>query len=315
MPDDAMKSVTVRGFAKINLFLDVTGRRADGYHLVNMVMQSLDLHDTLRIERTGRPGKSRLEIRDPDGRFSGLEDDERNLVLRAEKALRERYSEKIPQEEGLHFTLEKNIPMGAGLAGGSADAAAALIGLDRLFSLGLSDQEIAEAGLSLGADIPYCLTGGTMRSQGIGEILTPLPKLPDCTVLLVKPQGSASTKEIYTALDGGEILHPSWETFSEVLGAGDLQGVAGLLSNVLEPVTAPMIPDIDVIRRELLAAGALGARMTGSGSVVFGIFAEEEAAAGAQEKLREGHPEWDIRTARPITLDTVRAHRFAEEGE
>lgn len=319
----------VRAFAKINLFLDVTGRRADGYHLVNMVMQSIGLCDDLYFEDAGHPGKDALTIAVPadmageqagdTGMFAGIETDERNLVLKAVNLLRERYAERFPADARLNIRLEKRIPAEAGLGGGSADAAAALLAVNRLFSLGLSEEELADCALKLGADVPFCLFGGTKRSEGIGEILTPLADFPDCAVVVAKPAGSASTKEIYQGLDGMEtVSHPSWPDFERALkGEGKEQErflrAAGQLrgrTNILEPVTSPLVPAIGELTDLLYREGATGAMMTGSGSAVFGLFADEEAAVPAVQAIRASGRSIATFLTHPVNSRQIAEGRF-----
>ncbi|MCR5674307.1 MAG: 4-(cytidine 5'-diphospho)-2-C-methyl-D-erythritol kinase [Lachnospiraceae bacterium] len=324
MNDTEKQSIRVRALAKINLFLDVTGKRPDGYHLVNMAMQSIDLHDVLTVSvdagTCGPNGEFRdtLRIEDASGTgvFARLEADDRNLVLRAAKALRERCAARFPNECGLSFVLQKRIPMEAGLGGGSADAAAALLAVNRLFTLGLTDTELAETALTLGADVPFCLTGGTMRAQGIGEVLTPLPDMADCVILIAKPSGSASTKEIYSALDAKtDTVHPDWDAFETALGnagrsAASFASFAGSLANVLEPVTTPLVPAVGELVHKLPSLGAPGARMTGSGSAVFGLFSDSAAAEDAMDKLKREDPALSLFLTRPVNSSFMAENRF-----
>lgn len=270
--------VTMQAHAKINLGLDVTGRREDGYHLVRMIMQALELHDTLYLEKSDLPG-IQLESDAP-----GLASDKSNLIVRAGELLLENYA----PGKGVHIKLEKQIPLAAGLAGGSADAAATLRGINELYKLGISDAELCRLGVRLGADIPYCIMGGTALSEGIGEVLTPLPDLPFCWVVLGKPQEGMSTAEAYRELDAmTDIRHPDIDGQIRALQEGSLTGVAERLGNVLEPVTVLHQPEVETIRIILLEAGAVGARMSGSGPTVFGIFTEEEKALKACSVLKQ----------------------------
>lgn len=268
----------IRAHAKINLSLDIVGRREDGYHFVRMVMQSLALHDTLLLETCADPGVWLTTDR------RELAVDDSNLVHRAAARLLQMYC----PGQGVRIHLEKRIPLSAGLAGGSTDAAAALRGMNDLFSLGLTEEALARLGVQLGADIPFCLCGGTALSEGIGEILTALPALPPCHILLAKPEKGMSTAEAYKAFDAEtEVRHPDTDGQIRALQSGDLAGVAATLGNVLEPVTEVQYPEVESIRQCMLREGALGARMSGSGPTVFGIFTEAEKAEKACSVLKK----------------------------
>ena len=267
----------IEAHAKINLGLDVTGRREDGYHLVRMIMQELELHDTLWLEKSREPGVQLISDE------PALGADRSNLIVRAAELLLGLY---MP-EEGVRIRLEKRIPLAAGLAGGSADAAAALRGINELFELNLDDAELCRLGVQLGADVPYCIMGGTALSEGIGEVLTILPTLPSCYIVLGKPEEGMSTAEAYHLLDAQkEIRHPDIDGQIRALKREDLAGVAERVGNVLEPVTAARQPEVDAIRRQLMEAGAAGACMSGSGPTVFGIFTEAEKAQRACSVLK-----------------------------
>ena len=268
----------IRAHAKINLSLDIVGRREDGYHFVRMVMQSLALHDTLLLETCTDPGVWLTTDR------RELAVDDSNLVHRAAARLLQMYC----PGQGVRIHLEKRIPLSAGLAGGSTDAAAALRGMNDLFSLGLTEEALARLGVQLGADIPFCLCGGTALSEGIGEILTALPALPPCHILLAKPEKGMSTAEAYKAFDAEtEVRHPDTDGQIRALQSGDLAGVAATLGNVLEQVTEVQYPEVESIRQCMLREGALGARMSGSGPTVFGIFTEAEKAEKACSVLKK----------------------------
>ena len=305
----------VRAYAKINLFLDVTGRRDDGYHLVDLVMQSVGLHDGLYFT-LAEGSTDTLSIVDADGTgmFAGLESDERNLVLRAVRLLRERYSERFPADLCLDIRLEKRIPSQAGLAGGSADAAAALIAVNRLFSLELSGKEVEEAALTLGADVPFCLCCGTLRAEGIGELLSPLSPMPDCALLIAKPDGSASTRDIYTAIDNEDTGHPDYERMASALRSGDIASVSAALANIMEPITAARVPDITHIISDMQGSGALAARMSGSGSAVFGIFDDAAAAERCADTLRGSGYVRSVYVTAPISAEDALEKRFLPEG-
>ena len=274
-----MNHLELKALAKINLGLDVTGRRENGYHDVRMIMQSVYLYDNVRLEKTGADGEIRLK-----SNLGYLPADENNIAYKAAKIL----TEEFDIREGVQITLDKHIPVAAGMAGGSSDAAAVLFGMNRMFGLHLSQQELMDRGVKLGADVPYCIMRGTVLAEGIGEILTPLPAMPKCTVLIAKPPVSVSTKTVYEALDSQEITeHPDIDGIIRGLEAGSLKQVAQCMGNVLEDVTIPLYPVIDQIKQEMLAAGAAGAMMSGSGPTVFGLFENRAQARAAQQKIRE----------------------------
>lgn len=282
------KTVTKKAYAKVNLGLDIVGLREDGYHLVKMIMQTIDLFDVLTFQPAERPGiflKISEKSTIPD--VADVPTDGRNLIVKAAGRILEKAG--IP-EAGVEILLEKHIPMAAGMAGGSTDCAAALRGVAELMELDLGEKELAEIGVSLGADVPYCLMGGTALSEGIGEVLTPLPALPPCGFLIVKPEFGAATKEVYGAYDRlmpEEIRHPDIDGMTEALKQGDLSGVAARLGNVLEPVTVAMHPQIRTIEDLIRRSGVKDTIMTGSGPTVFGILPETiKDAEHAAEKSR-----------------------------
>ena len=266
-----MQKVQRKAYAKLNLGLDITGRREDGYHLVRMIMHTIPLYDVLTFEKCDAPGVSlRLSEKSMLPDAGKVPTDERNLIVKAARKMMDKYS----ISEGVRITLEKNIPMEAGMAGGSTDCAAALRGMAELFELPASDGELREIGVTLGADVPYCIMGGTALSEGIGEILTPLDPLPDCGFVIIKPAFGASTKEVYGAYDSlkpEEINHPDIDGMVQALKNRDLSGVMDRLGNVLEQVTAEMHPEIHQIEDLLRSEGVPAAIMTGSGPTVFGM--------------------------------------------
>lgn len=267
----------IEAYAKINLGLDVTRKRPDGYHEVRMIMQSLRLHDTLDMEVTKRPG---IVI---ETNMKYLPTDGRNLIYRACDTLMRRQD----IHGGVHIVLDKVIPMAAGLAGGSADAAAALVGMNRLFDLGMSREELMRVGVSLGADIPFCLLGGTALAEGIGEKLTVMDPLPPCYVLLAKPDIRVSTKSVYEALDEARIVtRPDIDALLRLLRAGDLSGIGAALSNILENVTIKRYPVIEKIKRRMQDFGACGTLMSGSGPTVFGLFTQKRKGEEAFEEMK-----------------------------
>ena len=270
---------TQRAYAKINIGLDVLRRRADGYHEVKMIMQTVDIYDELVLERRKEPG---IELRMDNSELPSGGD---NLICRAADLL---FREK-KITGGVNISLTKRIPIAAGMAGGSADAAAALRGVNELFDLGYSLKELQALGVGLGADIPYCLTGGTMLSEGIGEILTPLPAPPAAHLVIAKPDINVSTAFVYGNLHADSLAwHPDIDGMIAALQKGDLDGITGRLGNVLETVTVKAHPVIEQIKELLRKQGAENALMSGSGPTVFGIFKEKETAARAAEAVERG---------------------------
>ncbi len=270
---------TQRAYAKINIGLDVLRRRADGYHEVKMIMQTVDIYDELVLERRKEPG---IELRMDNSELPSGGD---NLICRAADLL---FREK-KITEGVNISLTKRIPIAAGMAGGSADAAAALRGLNELFDMGYSLKELQALGVGLGADIPYCLAGGTMLSEGIGEILTPLPAPPAAHLVIAKPDINVSTAFVYGNLHADRLAwHPDIDGMIVALQKGDLDGITDRLGNVLETVTVKAHPVIEQIRELLRKQGAENALMSGSGPTVFGIFKEKETAARAAEAVERG---------------------------
>ncbi len=271
------EKIELKALAKINLGLDVLGRRENGYHDVRMVMQTIYLYDNVTLEKTEESG-IRLETN-----LFYLPVDEKNIAYKAAKLLMDEFH----IEEGVKITLEKYIPVAAGMAGGSSNAAAVLVGMNRLFGLGLSEEDLMERGVNLGADVPYCVMRGTVLAEGIGEILTPQPPLPRCYILVAKPGISVSTKVVYEKLDSHEIEeHPDIDGLLAGLEAGDLKKVAASMGNVLECVTIDDYPVIEDIKNMMKKHGALNAMMSGSGPTVFGIFEEKHVAKEAMNKIR-----------------------------
>jgi len=274
----------LRATAKINLALDVLRKREDGYHEVRMVMQMVGMYDRLSMQPvSGRPG-IRLE-----SNLSYIPTDENNLVVKAAKLLMDEAGVK----DGLDIRLDKFIPVAAGLAGGSSDAAMAMVGVNRLFHLGLTQKALMERGRLIGADVPFCILRGTALSEGIGEILTPLPSIPDVYILLCKPNISVSTRDVYNALDAAAIpFHPDVDGMIRAIREGDLKGIVqpDRMANVLEDVTGPRYPVIGQIEKIMLEEGAVRAVMSGSGPTVFGIFEDRDKAETCRMRLRAERP-------------------------
>lgn len=274
---DNRKTITRNACAKINLGLDVVGVREDGYHLLRMIMQQIDLFDTLTFTVTDAQGTGEIRLIDESGLSPDGQD---NLICRAIRMMEEKYHLRADIE----VRLIKRIPVAAGLAGGSTDAAAAFTAVRDLLLPQVTDSELMELGVRLGADIPYCIAGGIKLSEGIGEILTALPPMPECAIVLIKPEESASTAHVYKAVDSlGGYHHPDIDGQIEALRAGDLRGLAERCENVLELVTGEDLPVIGRIEDFLIKQGALGACMSGSGPSVFGIFETREQAENARQ--------------------------------
>lgn len=272
-----MEERKLRAYAKINLALDVVGRLENGYHLVKMIMQTVGIYDELTFEKT----EGEISISTNCGE---LPLDQGNLIYKAVLLMKETYGIR----GGVRVHLEKNIPIAAGMAGGSTDAAAALKAMNDLYGLDLSTQELMQIGVKIGADVPYCILGGTALSEGIGEILTPLKKAPRCVLLVAKPGINVSTKEVYQRLDSKEIpAHPDVDGMVIAIAEGNLSGIAERLGNVLETVTVELHPIISQIKKVMLEEGALGSLMSGSGPTVFGIFETEEQAQKAMKAIEE----------------------------
>ena len=268
----------LRALAKINLGLDILRKREDGYHEVRMIMQTIQMYDVLEMKKVKKPGIS-LTVNYPY-----IPNDERNLVYKAAKLLMDEFQIK----EGVEIRLEKFIPVAAGMAGGSSDAAAALVGINRLFKLGLSEKELMDRAVNIGADVPYCVMRGTALAEGIGEKLTRIAQVPDCYVLVGKPGISVSTKTAYESLQLDKIqVHPDIDGMIKDIENGDLLAMTEKMGNVFEPGIIGKYPVIGEIKELMEANGALKAMMSGSGPTVFGIFDSREKMEAAAAVLRE----------------------------
>ena len=282
----------LKAYAKINLGLDVVRKREDGYHEVRMIMQTVNLYDRIDMNRT-EDGVIRTETNLPF-----VPDGEGNLAWRAAKLLLDEAGIK----DGVTIRIRKYIPVAAGMAGGSTDAAAVLVGVNRMFDLGFTKKELMERGVKLGADVPYCIMRGTALSEGIGEILTELPPSPKCHLVIAKPQISVSTKAVYGKLRVNELApeeHPDIDGMTEAIRNGDLDGVISRLGNVLETVTIPDHPEIARIKSMMMENGACGSLMSGSGPTVFGIYKDRELAEKTCQALKEAD---DGRLTRQVYL-------------
>ena len=276
-----MEQLTIYANAKINLALDVLNRRPDGYHTVRMIMQSLSLCDTLVLQKTTEPGII-LSAKHPE-LFPDVTWDEHNLIYKAARL----FMDTCSIAEGVHITIDKQIPSAAGLAGGSSDAAATLKGLNQLFEKKLSMEELQALGVKLGADIPYCIQLGTALSEGIGEILTALPDAPALYCVLVKPEAAVSTKYVYQNLNLAQAAHPDIDAALDAINTGNINNLCANLDNILEPVARTLCPEIEHIEAKFTELGALGTCMSGSGPTVFGLFTDNNAAKKACEYFLE----------------------------
>ncbi len=272
-----MNSIDLKSRAKINLSIDVLGKRDDGYHIVEMIMQTIDLYDNLKITKI-------------EGDFIKIKSDSEdiplnqdNIVYKAADILKKRFNIK----DGVEISIQKNIPVAAGMAGGSSNAAAVLVGLNKVWNLGLSESELKEIGLQLGADVPFCITGGSALAQGIGEKLTNIHGLSEgVNILVCKPDIFVSTKEVYQSLDMNKVQkRPENQKLIESLKNDDIKYVSENMVNVLEEVTASKYKEIKQIEATMMKNKALGSMMSGSGPTVFGLFDNKEYAIKAKEEL------------------------------
>ena len=286
-----MDRMQLRALAKINLGLDVLRRREDGYHEVRMIMQTVHIFDQLQLEKRREEG---IRVRT---NLYYLPENENNLVFKAAKLLWEGFG--LPG--GISIQLKKYIPVAAGMAGGSSDAAAVLFGMNRMYDLGLSMQELMQRGVQIGADVPYCIMRGTALAEGIGEVLSPLPPMPPCTILVAKPGIGGSTRFVFENLKANGLeYHPDIDGMLAALKAQNLKELAEHMDqgNVLETVTIPAYPVIQKLKETMLGCGALTALMSGSGPTVFGIFESRQSAKRAYGVLKRG------RLAKQIFLTT-----------
>lgn len=272
-----MELIKRKAYAKINLGLDVIRRREDGYHEVKMIMQNIGVCDELAFEKQESGIELRIDTLE-------LPADGNNLIYRTAKLIMEEFGIK----EGVKIYLKKRIPIAAGLAGGSTDAAAVFYGMNKLFDLKMTQEKMCELGVKIGADVPYCIMGGTALAEGIGEQLTPLPDAPKATVLLAKPDITVSTKMVYERLNVPELkFHPDIDGMTKAVLRHDLSGIIERMGNVLENVTIQEYPVIEQIKNMMKEQGAANALMSGSGPTVFGIFENQEQAAKAYMEIKK----------------------------
>lgn len=268
-----MDKLDYRARAKINLGLDVCRRLENGYHEVKMILQSVNIYDELTFQKRTTPDVV-LSVQSKDY----LGDLNSNLIVRAANLMKQQYN----ISDGIGIKLKKNIPVAAGMAGGSTDAAATMIAMNELFELGLSTEQLMKDSVSLGADIPFCIMGGTALAEGIGDKLTPLPAPPQAILLVVKPPIMVSTKWVYETLRVQELTsRPDIDGMAEALRQGDLKGITNRMANVMETVTEKKYPIITDIKKMMIGTGAMNAVMSGSGPSIFGIFLNKDAARAA----------------------------------
>ena len=285
-----MNSIQLKSRAKINLSIDVLGKRQDGYHLVEMIMQTIDLYDIIKIKE--------IDI-DEININSNSEDiplNKDNIVYKAAKLLKDEFNIK----KGIDIFIEKNIPVAAGMAGGSSNAAAVLVGLNKLWNLNLSEVKLQEIGLKLGADVPFCISGGAALAEGIGEKLTSIKGLSEDTIILVcKPNLFVSTKDVYKGLDLEHIKHrPDNKFLIQCLREGNINLLSKNMVNLLEDVTSKMHEEIKEIENTMLEYNALGSMMSGSGPTVFGLFDnEDDALNGKVELLKKYNQVYIVRSS------------------
>lgn len=276
-----IKHLGLKAYGKINLGLDVLRKREDGYHDVRMIMQTVGIFDRIDLIWKPDPG---IQV---ETNLYYLPNNENNLVYKAAKLLMDEFH----ITHGVMIRLKKFIPVAAGMAGGSSDAAAVLFGVNKMFGLGLTTRDLMDRGVKIGADVPFCILRGTALSEGIGEVLTPLPPVPQCQVLIAKPGISVSTKFVYENLHANDLRpdqHPDIDGIVTAIRQKDLYGIADKLGNVLETVTVREYPVIQEIKDKMMEYGAVGSLMSGSGPTVFGLFTSPRAAGEAYEELRFG---------------------------
>ncbi|OPJ54802.1 4-(cytidine 5'-diphospho)-2-C-methyl-D-erythritol kinase [Alkalithermobacter paradoxus] len=274
--------IKLKSRAKINLSIDVVGKREDGYHLVEMIMQSIDLYDNIQIEEI----KEDKIIIQSENKNVPL--DESNIMYKAASLVKQKFNIKT----GVKINLHKNIPVAAGMAGGSSNGAAVLVGLNNIWNLNLREDELMDLGLSLGADVPFCIMGGAALAQGIGEKLTKIKGLKDTHILICKPNIFVSTKDVYTNLDMSKVRkRPDTQMLLDYINKEDIKGLCTNMENVLESVTEKKYPVISEIKNKMIKYKALGSMMSGSGPTVFGIFDDYEKGQYAKENLKLIHEE------------------------
>ncbi|MBR6344938.1 MAG: 4-(cytidine 5'-diphospho)-2-C-methyl-D-erythritol kinase [Lachnospiraceae bacterium] len=275
-----MDSCTLKAYAKINIGLDVTGKTDNGYHLLKTVMQQVDLYDVITIERAEKGINFSCDSKD-------VPSDDTNLAVKAAKLMTETYGIK----EGVNISLNKNIPIAAGMAGGSTDGAAVIIGMNKVFDLDLTMQEMIDTGVKIGADIPFCIQGGCAIAEGIGEKLRELDNRTEMYTLIAKPPINVSTVHVYKTLKWQEVIHPDMDRVIKGIMAGSMDDIVAGMGNVLESVTCSEYDIINELKKAMLDIGASGSLMSGSGPTVFGLFKTKEEAMSAEKGLKDLYPD------------------------
>ncbi|MDP4153605.1 MAG: 4-(cytidine 5'-diphospho)-2-C-methyl-D-erythritol kinase [Bacillota bacterium] len=285
---------SVKTYAKINLTLDITGKLSNGYHSLSSVMQTVSLYDVVEISKNET--QKNITVR---SNAKYIPQDERNHAVMAAKA----FFEYTGISGSININLIKKIPVGAGLAGGSGNAAGTLCLLNKIYDAGLSNDQLRAIGVKIGADVPFCVEGGTCLAEGVGEILTPLSPMPDCVLLLAKFGRGASTREMFAAYDQMKSpLHPPADKMIDALEKGDLNAVAKNLGNSLEAVTARFVPEVLEIKQMMLGGGAMGAVMSGSGTTVYGIYKSKSVAEETQRELRKRYRNIKLFICKPVNV-------------
>lgn len=266
-----------KAYAKVNIALDVVGKREDGYHLLKMIMQRIELYDEIEVKKIASGIK--IECNKPF-----IPTDERNLAYKAAKLFADNYNIK----SGIHIKIDKNIPVAAGLAGGSADCAEVLKLMNKLFNINATEEELMELGVKLGADVPYCIKGGTALCEGIGEKITELSPFKNHIVLLIKPNFGVSTKDVYKSFDINKArIHPNTKLLIQKMKENNINDVSNNMKNLLENVTIRKHRSIFGIKQLLISKGALGAMMSGSGPTVFAFFDDMQVARKCYDEMKE----------------------------
>ena len=275
-----MDSCTLKAYAKINIGLDVTGKTDNGYHLLKTVMQQVDLYDVITIERAEKGINFSCDSKD-------VPSDDTNLAVKAAKLMTETYGIK----EGVNINLNKNIPVAAGMAGGSTDGAAVIIGMNKIFDLDLTMQDMIDTGVKIGADIPFCIQGGCAIAEGIGEKLRELDNRTEMYTLIAKPPINVSTVHVYKTLKWQEVTHPDMDRVIKGIMAGSMDDIVAGMGNVLESVTCSEYDIINQLKKSMMDLGASGSLMSGSGPTVFGLFKNKEEAMSAEKGLKDIYPD------------------------
>lgn len=275
-----MDSCTLKAYAKINIGLDVTGKTDNGYHLLKTVMQQVDLYDVITIERAEKGIDFSCDSKD-------VPSDDTNLAVKAAKLMTETYG----ITEGVKINLNKNIPVAAGMAGGSTDGAAVIIGMNKIFDLDLTMQDMIDTGVKIGADIPFCIQGGCAIAEGIGEKLRELDNRTEMYTLIAKPPINVSTVHVYKSLKWQEVTHPDMDRVIKGIMAGSMDDIVAGMGNVLESVTCSEYDIINELKKSMMDLGASGSLMSGSGPTVFGLFKNKEEAMSAERGLKDIYPD------------------------